>query len=66
MISHGSKTKQKHLPRINTEFHGRKNKQKQKQKQKISHGRLNKRGQVSFSALTIIYSWLRLTAEKET
>ena len=30
MISHGRKTKQKHLPRINTELHGR--------KQKISHG----------------------------
>jgi hypothetical protein len=50
------------LPRINTELHGNKN----KQKQKINHGRLNKRGQVSFSALTIFYSWFRLTAEKET
>ena len=28
--------------------------------------RLNKRGQVSFSALNIIYYWFRLAAEKET
>jgi hypothetical protein len=28
--------------------------------------RLNKRGQVSFSALNIFYSWFRHTAEKET
>ena len=28
--------------------------------------KLKKRGQVSFSALNIIYSWFRLTAEKET
>jgi len=27
---------------------------------------LNKRGQVSFSALNIICSWFRLDAEKET
>jgi hypothetical protein len=32
----------------------------------VSDGRLNKRGQVSFSALTIFYSWFGLTAEKET
>ncbi len=52
-ICHGNKTKnkQKHLPRINTEFHGNKTKNKQKhlprintefhgnkQKQKIRHG----------------------------
>ena len=37
-ICHGrkQKTKQKNLPRINTEFHG--NKQKQKQKNKICQG----------------------------
>ena len=67
--------KNKHLPRINTELHGR------KQNQKIRPGnithlsepdasatviKLKKRGQVSFSALNIIYSWFRLTAEKET
>jgi hypothetical protein len=28
IISHGNKTKQKHSPRINTEFHGNKQKQK--------------------------------------
>ena len=57
-ICHGNKTKQKHLPRINTELHGNKTKN--------NHGRLNKRGQVSFSALNIFCSWFRLTAEKET
>jgi hypothetical protein len=50
--------KQKHLPRTNTEKHGN--------KKKNNHGRLNKRGQVSFSALNIFCSWFRLTAEKET
>jgi hypothetical protein len=40
-----------------TEFHGRK---------KNRNKGLNKRGQVSFSALTIFYSWFGLTAEKET
>ncbi len=34
-ICHGNKTKQKHLPRINTELHGNKTKN--------NHGRLNKR-----------------------
>ena len=54
---HGRKQrqKQKNLPRINTELH-----------RKDTEIRLNKRGQVSFSALNIICSWFRLAAEKET
>ena len=47
-------------PRINTELHGN------IQKHKLATEGLNKRGQVSFSALNIFCSWFRLTAEKET
>ena len=32
----------------------------------VINAKLNKRGQVSFSALNIFYSWFRLIAEKET
>jgi hypothetical protein len=87
---HGNKTKnkQKHLPRTNTELHGKDRSRDTEIRPRISrsichgftriytegrhseaevsHGRLNKRGQVSFSALTIFYSWFGLTAEKET
>ena len=70
---HGRKTKQKHLPRINTEKTQAETRKTEAEAEaealatETKHCfQLNKRGQVSFSAHTIIYSWFRLAAEKET